>query len=429
MAVLFTVSVSAKEIVDSGECGAQGDNVTWVLYDDGELVLTGYGEMEDWYYSGPWYDVKTVIVNEGITTIGNYAFCYNVNLESITLPNSIITIGYCSFAQCHNLYSINVPNGVQKIYDEAFESCLSLVSVNLPKSLTELGNNCFSRCGNLTEISVDDDNEFFSDDEFGVLFNKDKTKIIHYPMSNPLKSYTIPDSVVEIETVFRDCDILEYITIGKGISEIKPYAFEHCGNLKSVTIPLNVTEIGAGAFRQCYALTNIVIPNSITQISNYMFESCSKITNIDIPESVEVIGERAFSGCSSLKNITIPKNIKVIGDQAFFCCNKLEKTVIQNEDVKIGLWAFYTLQNEVTSNTIYGYKNSTAETYALENNIPFIVIDEPVEPSTPDTPSEPNDDCSCNCHAGGIKSFFFKILNFFEKLFGKNKVCACGVKH
>ena len=171
---------------------------------------------------------------------------------------------------------------------------------------------------------------------------------------------------------------------------------------------------------------DIIVPNEVEQINDFAFLNYCKLKSINIPASVTNIGSNAFWNCKNLEEIIIPDNVTSIGDNAFFSCSNLKKAIIGKSVTSIGDYAFA----ECTCLTIYGYNPSTAKSYAEANDIPFkainIITD---EPSTPDTPSDPTDNCSCNCHAGGVKTFFFKLINFFQKLFGKNKVCACGIKH
>ena len=169
---------------------------------------------------------------------------------------------------------------VTKITDQAFCYSLTLTSITIPDSVTSIGDMAFVYCTSLTSITVDADNQYYSSQD-GVLFNKDKTTLIQYPIGKTATSYTIPDSVT---------------TIGM-------YAFDGCSKLTSITIPDSVTTIDNGAFSGCTALTSVTIPDSVTTIGRAAFYGCSSLTSVTIPNSVTTINNYAFSNCSSLTDV------------------------------------------------------------------------------------------------------------------------------
>ncbi len=165
MIMLFAMSASAKTIVDSGECGAEGDNVTWVLYDDGELVIDGTGAMRDYdeahYISlnpAPWYnlskDVKKVIISSGITKIGEHSFmnCYNV--KEVEMPDTVTEIGMYAFSGC-DITEIELSANLKTIGDRAFEDS-SLNYIVIPKGTTSIGNSVFCDCYYLKTVVLPD---------------------------------------------------------------------------------------------------------------------------------------------------------------------------------------------------------------------------------------------------------------------------------
>ena len=197
-------------IVASGNCGKDGGNATYQLDDKGLLVISGSGEMKNYTYNynarssdAPWFDkkesIKTVILKEGITSIGRSAFYRCDRLKSITIPDSVTSIGFMAFYNCNSLTGITIPDSVTSIGDSTFGSCKSLPSITIPNSVTSIGNYAFYDCTSLTSI-------------------------------------TIPDSVT---------------TIGES-------AFWGCENLTSVTIPDSVTSIGALAFSDCKSLKEVI---------------------------------------------------------------------------------------------------------------------------------------------------------------------------
>ncbi len=249
----------------SGTCGAQGDNLTWELFCDSILTISGTGEMANYsnVSSGPWYSynssIQYVVIGNNVTSIGDYAFYNCVSLTSVTIPNSVTSIGEYAFGECSSLTSMTIPN-----------------------SVTSIGNYAFRGCSALTSP----------------VYN---THVFAYMPTSYSGAYTIPD----------------------GIESIAGGAFIYCTGLTSVTIPNSVTSIGDDAFRECSGLTSVTIPNSVTSIGNYAFGGCSALTSITIPNSVTSIGDYAFSYCSGLtslicKAITPP----TLGSDVFYNVDK-----------------------------------------------------------------------------------------------------------
>ena len=201
---------------NSGTCGP---NLKWLLTDNGVLVITGKGGMYDYsdYNRSPWSksDIKRIIIGDGVTTIGEFAFNDCSALTSVNILNSVTTIKMQAFSNCSALTSVNIPNSVTTIGNYAFADCSALTSVTIPNSVTEIGDGAFAGCRALTSV-------------------------------------TIPNSV----TTIRDL------------------AFAHCSALTSVTIPNSVTTIRDLAFAHCSALTSVTIPNSVTEIGDYAFIFC-----------------------------------------------------------------------------------------------------------------------------------------------------------
>ena len=207
--------------------------------------------------------VTEIVIPDGITSIGNYAFYNCTSLTSADIPTGVTSIGNYAFYNCASLTSADIPTGVTSIGGSAFDNCTSLTSVVIPKSVMNIGNYAFRNCTSLTSITVDKDNPKYSSDERGVLFNKNKTQLIQYPAANTEKSYTIiPNSTLP--------NVL--------MMSIAGYAFSGCTSLESVVIPDRVVSIFGSAFSGCTSLESIVIPDSVTSIDNSAFNNCKKLT-------------------------------------------------------------------------------------------------------------------------------------------------------
>lgn len=321
---LLTVLMCAMIAVTAfAQSGTMGD-LTWEVK-DGTLTISGQGAMPDYSIPkpSPWRlaykdSIKSVTIEEGVTTIGEYAFSFCSVLSSVTIPNSVTEIGKSAFYQC-----------------------AALTSVTFPSSVTKIADGIFSTCGSLTSISVDIENKYYTSED-GVLFDKKKEKLIWYPRGKTETKYTVPNSVKEIGAgLFSGCNLLTSITLPNSITEIGQNAFYQCTALSSITLPNSLTTIENNTFYYCRSLSSISLPTSITSIGEYAFYGCSSLTFITLPNSLTTIGERAFSS-SGLTSIVFPSSVTTIGESAFSYTNTLKQVE-----------ASWTTPLEIASNTFY----------------------------------------------------------------------------
>jgi DNA-directed RNA polymerase subunit RPC12/RpoP len=321
------------DMIASGECGKNGNNLTWVLTGDGTLTISGSGEMENYTDSSvaPWYSNRTkilsAVVEPGVESVGNYAFYACLKLASVSLPGGVKSIGESAFQDCAKLTAVEIPEGVTSIDYQTFYGCSSLTSVTIPDSVTSIGGDAFNGCSNLTSVMIPGSVTSIGGDAF-----RD---------CDGLTSVTIPEGVTSIGGgAFEDCSNLINVTIPKGVTKIGIYAFYACSSLTSVTIPEGVTDIGDATFMYCSNLTDVTIPGSVTSIGEFAFEGCNSLINMTIPESVTSISGYAFSGCGSLTSVTIPGRVTGIGGYAFFGCSNLTDVTILEGVIGIGGYAF-----------------------------------------------------------------------------------------
>ena len=297
--------VCGEIFVDSGACG---DNLTYTLDSNGVLTISGTGDMQNSSFGWNKKQIKSVIINDGVTSIGDSAFSSCSGLTSVTIPDSIISIGDSAFSSCSGLTSITIPDNVTNISSSAFSYCTGLTSITIPNSVTNISNNAFSNCHSLTTL-------------------------------------TIPDNVTSIgENAFSRCDGLTTLTIPDSVTSIGNSAFSDCYGLTSITIGNSVTSIGYGAFRNCYSLTDITVSSGnivYHSTNNCLIETESKTLilgckNSVIPSngSVTNIGHQAFFYCTGLTSITIPGSVMSIASQAFaYCRNLVEVNFSTHTDI------------------------------------------------------------------------------------------------
>ena len=406
-ALLPATLLTASAATYSGACG---ENLTWTLdTETGVLTISGTGEMSFYGYSGesaPWYSyldlIKSVIICDGVTSIGDNAFRNCATLTSVTITDSVEIISYGAFSGCTALTSIVIPDsvtsigayafydtayynddsnwtddvlyianhlieardslagvyyvktGTKTITDDAFEDCTGLTNLTIPNSVTSIGEFAFHNCTGLTSIAI-------------------------------------PDSVTSIDfAAFAKCTGLTSITIGNGVTSIGVSVFSGCTGLTSITIPGSVTSIDAYAFSGCTGLMSITIPDSVTginrstfdntgyyndetnwtdgvlyigkylivarnslagaysvssgtkTIAEYAFYDCTGLTSVTIPDSVTIIGDGAFNDCTGLTSVMIGSGVTSIGNHSFNGCTGLTNVTIPGSVTSISEFAFRT---------------------------------------------------------------------------------------
>lgn len=292
--------------IGAGKCG---ESLTWVLTEDGVLTISGTGETYDWTYTNaPWYSysevIETVVVEEGVTSIGQNAFWRCTNLTGVDLPSSVTTLDSEVFYDCKSLTSISIPNTVTSIGNSIFAGCDNLTNVDLPDHITAIGSGTFYKCKNLKNVDI----------PTGVT----SIGVNAFYNCSSLSSIELPAGVTALgNSAFYGCSGLASINLPAGIPSIGEYTFYNCSSLTNIALPAGVTSIGDAAFSSCTKLTTIGQPVSLTSIGKSAFNNCRSLTSIFLPEGLTFIGEEAFSGCSRLSTITFAGNAPSISGNAF----------------------------------------------------------------------------------------------------------------
>lgn len=263
---------------------------------DLDIQKTSIVKGGDSYYNGG--------VSEKYTendVIGQFMFYNCKKLISIQLPNTVKRIEY-AFSGCDNLLRIDIPESCEEIGILAIELCPSLTTITIPAQtkLFDSFNGLF--CPSLTSIEVDPSNLWLTSDE-GVLFTKDKTTLIKYPMGKKDESYTVAVGVVKIDDWAFGSARFANIILPDGLEIVGSSAFNNCDELTGIELPTSVRSIEMGAFSDCDKLERLSLPEGLAEIPSYLADYCKSLTRLDIPSTIQEIGYAAFSHCSSLSTI------------------------------------------------------------------------------------------------------------------------------
>ena len=307
-------SIEMNAAIYSGTCG---EFIDWSLNTTlGKLTLSGIGEM-DTYYSKtdvPWYQyrtyIKTVVCDDDITSISNYAFMNCSKLTTINIPENCNSLGTSAFESCTALTSVTLTSECTTIGDYAFAGCSSLALVTMAEGLEKIGEGAFFQCTH----------------------------------SN-FKTMNLPQSVEEIgESAFALCTNLKTVTIGNQLYQLSPSTFQLCQNLTTITLGNNILEIGEGCFDGCSKLQNVNNTNSVEYIQRDAFRACAALTSITFQNNLRVVNACAFQNCVSLASVEFGNRIDQLGDSAFWGCASLQTIRVANTSTPlIGDDCFYNV--------------------------------------------------------------------------------------
>ncbi|MBQ8511248.1 MAG: leucine-rich repeat protein, partial [Clostridia bacterium] len=393
--------VDNPNAIVSGGCG---ESVTWTLWDDGRLVISGTGDMTDYTDTSetPWYSsyrnkIKSIVVEDGVTRIGNYALANLDYCTSVSLADSITTIGYRGLYDNDGLTEIVLPDGLVSLEDYALYYGTSLKSITIGSKLESFAQYSFGNLSSLETITVDASNpNLYS--ENGILYGG--TVLYLVPRKHSMTEYTIPDGITTIaERAVYQCSNLVSLTIPSSVTKINSYAVRSCYNLSSVIIHAEETEImnyaiydnasgfvitaHDGSDAEFYAKDHGItfqvfegeedLPNDVatgklgTEItwalsdtgvltisgtgtipdysgysSNpWYYDYRLDVKSVVIGEGITAIGQYTFGYLSAISSITLPSTLETISDYAFYECGALTSIDIPASVTSIGTYVFY----------------------------------------------------------------------------------------
>ena len=296
-------------------------------------------------------------VKEGNVT---YYYLYGMfegctSLSNIKLPNSIIMIDEKAFCDCIAIKTITIPDSVITIGESAFYGCTSLENIIIPDSVTSVGDAAFARCSSLTEVVLSN--------------NLTEINYRAFDLCTSLKNIVIPDSVTKIGDSFYQCTSLETVVIGKNVTDIEHSAFYGCGIstlvFKNDVIPFdeNLGGTYVNHFYSLYNLTTVIIEGNATEIPQNAFKGCESLKTVIISGSVLTIGENAFLNCTSLESIDIPQSVTTVHMSAFKNCSSL--TTINFNGTK-KQWSL------ISKEDYWNYNTGEYSIYCTDETIPKI---------------------------------------------------------
>jgi len=290
--ITVSITVDGKEFTAQCLCNVQDSSTNYFTTSSDGSILNRY--------SGSDNEIIIPVTINGLPVKEIQTYTFNrLTLEKIIIPEGVTTIGSYAFNNCSDLTMVVIPS--------------SVATIEQPNLLY---------CHNLNAVYISDANTVYKSID-GAIYNKAGTELIRCPQGKT-GTFTIPDGVTAIgESAFYDCTGLIEINIPSSVITIGDSAFARCTGLIEINIPSSVITIGDSAFARCTGLTKVIIPSGVTTIGESAFQGCAGLTEIDIPSGVTTIGDRAFDGCSGLTEIDIPSGVTTISDRVFYGCTSL----------------------------------------------------------------------------------------------------------
>ena len=382
-AILLCVSNIMAQVA-SGVCG---DNITWELTAEGELVIEGTGEMYNYSSNpaAPWSSysgsIKSVNIEDGVTSIGSWAFAQCSALTDVSISESVTTIGGDAFRECSILEEINLPTGLTQLGTGVFLYCDALRTITVPEGVTKIGSDTFEFCPNLSSITFPSGlteigpwalkgaynlasitckattppslgSEVFSGVNNSIPVYVPASSVEAYKAANGWSEFTNIQPIIIASGTCGDNLTWKYLDgnelVIEGTGEMYNYSSNSAapwnsyrGSIKSINIKDGVTSIGSWAFAGCAVLTDVSISESVKTISNNAFRGCSILEGITLPTGLTQLGAEVFYECRNLKTATLPEGLSSIETSTFYHCGNLQSVVIPESVTSLGWGVFF----------------------------------------------------------------------------------------
>jgi len=366
LSLTLAVAAEETEIPTGGQCG---EDVFW-SYDAETLTLTLTGTGATFNYDLHFdveqspltvlsknVQIRSIVVESGITGLGNYALAGIEYVESVSLPDGLETIGWGALAYCHALKEISLPDSVTAIGSYAFSSCTDLKQIVIPSGVTEIPESTFSDCSALISVTVPEGVEIIG---YGAFSNCRALTEVH-----------LPDSLIELHSAFENCPNLVSINVPPNLKVLNLAGLP----ITECDIPEGVTEL-AGTFHNCTKLERVTIPEGVTTIGAYTFARCTSLKEIQLPSTLKVIGESAFNECG-IEALVLPEGVTTIGYHAFGSCYNLKNLTIPASVKDIS--TFHEWSDQLV---IHCWANTHAQRYVFEQNLTYTLMPEPEDLTT-----------------------------------------------
>ena len=327
--------------VASGSCG---EALTWTLYDEGTLVISGSGAMKGYASnSRPTWNtyaasIRKVIISDGVTEIGKFAFYNDKYITDVVIGSGVKTIREKAFQGAAVLKNVSWGAAIEVIEKNAFYNCKVLTDIILPDTTKTVGASAFEGCEAVEALTLGKIIESIGASAFR---NTKMLKEINYKAANvadfTTSNYVFYNAGISTEGI--------KLTFSEDVMKIPAYAFYVNGStyapkITEVTIGNGVTEIGTRAFDGCKYMTDLKIGNGVKVIADKAFNACIKLTNVTWGTAIENIGNNVFYGCKAMESIILPDTTKTVGTSAFDGCEAVKTLTLGKSIESIGAGAF-----------------------------------------------------------------------------------------
>ena len=328
-----------------GKCG----NMAYWLYQSGETSLTVFGigatDAMSNYEDKPWETVRTsitaIIVEDGITKIGDYTFGNVTQAKTLSLGNTLESIGTGAFQYCRSLTELTLPDSLQTLSEKAFVSCTGLTEVHVSGlsqwfdlEFADSNANPLAQGARLYAAG-----ETFA--ELVVPSGVERIGNYQFYGVSWLTSVTLGNTVTRIgDYAFYGCGALAEGILNGSLTTIGDYAFYKCAALEKLVLGEKVRTLGAAAFGYT-ALTELTLPNSVLTVGRSAFVQCKALKTVDFGDGLEAIGGFAFQECDGLEEVVLPDSLTEIGEYAFSYCDNLRSVCFGSGLKHIRQYAFY----------------------------------------------------------------------------------------